>query len=102
MIVAVGNPKVYTQVAEVLRIGGTLNYVEITLRRVFIEISVSGIVIKGLHITGNLVGSPTECLEAVDLVRRGVVKPRVTIRPLKDLSRVYDELERGEICGRFS
>lgn len=82
-------------------IGGTLSCVKIPLGRVFIETPVSGIVIKRLHITGNLVGSLKECLEAIDLVRRDVLKPRIAIRPFKDLSGVYEELERGEIYGRI-
>lgn len=57
--------------------------------------------INSLHITGSLVGSLKECSDAVDLVRRGVVKTRVTIRPFKDLPKVYEELERGEISRRI-
>lgn len=57
--------------------------------------------IKGLHITGNLVGSLKECLEAVDFVRRGVVKSMVTIRPFKDLPKAYEEMEKGNVMGRI-
>lgn len=46
-------------------------------------------------------GSLKECLEAVDLVRRGVVKPKVTVRPFEDLPGVYEELEKGDITGRI-
>lgn len=84
-----------------LRVGGTLSCVGIPPGKVFIETPVSSIVIKGLHITGNLVGSLKECLEAVELVRRGIVKPHITVRPFKDLPQVYEELERGEIIGRI-
>jgi propanol-preferring alcohol dehydrogenase len=101
VIVAVGNPKAFAQAAEMLRVGGTLSCVGIPPGKVFVEIPVSSIVIRGLHITGNLVGSLKECLEAVELVRRGVVKPWVTVRPFRDLPEVYEELERGEILGRI-
>jgi alcohol dehydrogenase, propanol-preferring len=100
VIVAVGSPRAFAQAADMLRVGGTLSCVGIPPGRVFIETPISSIVIKGLRITGNLVGSLKECLEAVELVRRGIVKPKVTVRPFEDLEKVYDELERGEISGR--
>lgn len=62
--------------------------------------SVAEIVIKGLKIKGNLVGNLKECLEAVEQVRVGLVKPRVLVRPFKDLLAIYEELEKGDIAGR--
>jgi len=100
VVVAVGNPRAFTQGAEMLRIEGTLSCVGIPAGKVFIETPIAHIVLKGLRITGNLVGSLKECLEAVELVRRGIVKPHVTVRPFRDLAKVYEELERGEISGR--
>lgn len=41
-----------------------------------------------------------ECLEAVELVRAGKVKPRVFVREFGELERVYEELERGDVAGR--
>lgn len=101
MIVAVGSARAFSESAEMLRVGGTLSCVGIPPGKVFIETPVSSIVIKGLHITGNLVGSLKECLEALELVRRGVVKPKITVRPFRDLERVYEELESGKIEGRI-
>lgn len=65
-----------------------------------IETSVAEIVIKGLTIKGNLVGSLKECLEAVEQVRAGIIKPKVFVRPFRDLPAVYEELENGDIAGR--
>ncbi len=101
VIVAVGNPRAFTQGAEMLRIEGTLSCVGIPAGKVFIETPIAHIVLKALKITGNLVGSLKECLEAVELVRRGIVKPHVTMRPFKDLAKVYEALEKGEINGRI-
>lgn len=84
-----------------LKIGGTLSCVGIPPGKGCLETPISAIVIKGLHITGNLVGSLKECLEAVDLVRLGLVKPKVTIRPFEDLPKIYEEMERGDIPGRI-
>lgn len=65
-----------------------------------LENSVAEVVIKGLQIKGDLVGNLKECLEAVELVRSGKVKPHVFVRTFEDLPRVYEELEKGDIAGR--
>ena len=101
VIVAVGSPRAFAQAADMLRVGGTLSCIGIPPGKVFLETPISSIVIKGLHITGNLVGSLKECLEAVELVRRGVVKPKVSVRPFRELENVYEELERGDVAGRI-
>lgn len=101
VIVTAGNNKAFAQAADMLRIGGTLSCVGIPPERGFLETPISAIVIRGLHITGNLVGSLKECLEAVDFVRRGVVKPHVAVRPFEDLPAIYDELEKGDVSGRI-
>lgn len=100
VIVAAGHVNAFSKAAEMLKVGGTLSCIGIPPERGFVETPISTIVIKGLHITGNLVGSLKECLEAVEFVRRGVVKPVVTVRRFEELPHVYEELERGKITGR--
>lgn len=101
VIVTAANVKAFSQAADMLVVGGTLSCVGIPAERGFLETPISTIVIRGLHITGNLVGSLKECLEAVDLVRRGIVKPKVSVRPFEDLPKIYKELERGDVLGRI-
>lgn len=96
-----GNAKAFARAADMLKVGGTLCCVGIPSQIGFIETPVSAIAVKSLHITGNLVGSLKECLEAVDLVRRGVVKPKITVRDFADLPAVYSEMEKGDISGRI-
>ena len=91
----------FSTACQSLCIGGTLSCIGIPPGKVFLETPISSIVIKGLYITGNLVGSLKECLEAVELVRRGVVKPKISVRPFKELENVYEELERGDVAGRI-
>lgn len=67
---------------------------------VHLDIPVAAIVIKGLRIQGNLVGSLKETLEAVEFVRSGSVKPHVKVRPFRDLPEVYELLEKGDVPGR--
>lgn len=101
VIVAAGNAKAFAHAAEMLRIGGTLSCIGIPPGRPFIETPVATIVIKGLKITGNLIGSLKECMEAVELTRRGVVIPKVQIRPFRDLPQIYEQLEKGDVPGRI-
>ncbi|OJD32197.1 alcohol dehydrogenase [Diplodia corticola] len=101
VIVTAGSSAAFAQAADMLKVGGTLCCVGIPPGKCFLEVPISTIVIRGLHITGNLVGSLKECLEAVELVRRGVVKPKISIREFRDLPAVYDELEKGDVAGRI-
>lgn len=101
VIVTAASVKAFQQAADMLKVGGTLSCVGIPAEKGYLLTPISSIVIKGLHITGNLVGSLKECLEAVDLVRRGVVKPKISIRPFEDLPKIYDELEKGDVSGRM-
>lgn len=96
VIVAAGNAKAFAHAAEMLRIGGTLSCIGIPPGSPFIETPVASIVIRGLKITGNLIGSLKECMEAVELTRRGIVIPKVQVRPFEDLPQVYEKLESGD------
>lgn len=99
-VVAAGHNSGFARAASMLRIGGTLCCIGIPPGGGRIETPVSEIVIKGLNIKGNLVGNLKECLEAVELVHIGKVKPRVFLREFRELAKVYEELERGDIAGR--
>lgn len=90
----------YAVSAELLRLGGTLACVGIPSGGAGLDLPISAIVIKALRIVGSLVGSLKDTLEAVELTRRGVVVPNVQVRPFRDLPKVYEELEGGEIAGR--
>lgn len=100
-VVTAGNAKAFAYACDMLRVGGTLSCVGIPPGRPSLETPICTIVIKGLKITGNLVGSLKECMEAVDMVRRGIVKPVVKVRPFKDLPEVYEEMRKGDISGRI-
>ena len=100
VVVTAGHSAAFAQAASMLRIGGTMCCIGIPPGGGKIETPVSEIVIKGLKIKGNLVGNLKECMEAVELVRNGLVKPKTYVRPFRDLPAVYDELEKGDIAGR--
>lgn len=85
-----------------LRIEGTLLCIVTPPGGGRVETPVSEIVVRGLSIKGNLVGEFKECLEAVELVRTGKVKPKMSSTELssKELAEVYEELEKGDVAGR--
>lgn len=101
VVVTAGSAKAFAHACDMLRVGGSLSCVGIPPGRPVLETPICTIVIKGLRITGNLIGSLKECMEAVDLVRRGVVKPEIKVRSFKELPQVYEDMEKGDIAGRI-
>lgn len=39
-------------------------------------------------------------MEAMEYVRRGIVKPQIQIKKFRDLPLVYEQLEKGDVSGR--
>jgi propanol-preferring alcohol dehydrogenase len=101
VVVTSGNAKAYAQAADMLRAGGSLSCVGIPPGKTLLQTPVAGIVIKGLHITGSLVGSLKEGMEAMEYVRKGIVKPEIQIRKFSELPQVYEQLEKGDVSGRI-
>ncbi|ETI23972.1 hypothetical protein G647_05779 [Cladophialophora carrionii CBS 160.54] len=101
VVVTSGHPLAFKGLADMARIGGSICLVGIPPGDVRLDAPVAGIVIKGLKIQGNLVGSLKETLEAVEFVRKGQVKPHVKVRPFRDLPEVYQLLEKGDVSGRI-
>jgi D-arabinose 1-dehydrogenase-like Zn-dependent alcohol dehydrogenase len=102
VIVAAESSAAFATAASLLAVEGVLCCIGIPSGGGRLLTPVSEIVIKGLKIKGNLVGSLGECMEAMELVRRGKVKPKVVVREFEELPRVYEELERGDIAGRVA
>ena len=100
IIITTPHPGAFKDLSDMLRVGGSLCTVGIPPGNVFLDVPVAAIVIKGLRVQGNLVGSLGETKEAVEFVRDGRVKPHVVVRGFGELDDVYGELERGEILGR--
>lgn len=100
VIVTAGSSAAFATAASLLRVEGVLCCIGIPPGGGKLLTPVSEIVIKGLQIKGNLVGNLKECMEAVELVRAGKVKPKVLVREFRELSDVYEELERGDVAGR--
>lgn len=101
VIVTSGHPAAFTYAADLLRVGGTLCCVGIPPGEVRLSMPIASIVIRGLKIVGNLVGSLAETLEAVEYVRTSKVRVHVEVRPFEDLVEVFRLLEKGDVPGRI-
>lgn len=101
VIVTAGNARAFANACDLLRVGGTLSCVGIPPGAPVLQTPISAIVIRGLKVTGSLVGSLNECMEAVDQVRLGLVKPVVRVRPFRELAAAYEEMEAGDVMGRI-
>ena len=101
VVITSGHPRAFDNVGDMVRTGGSLSMVGIPPGDVKLDIPIATIIIRGLKIQGNLVGSLKETLEAVELVRNGRVKPHVQVRPFSELPQVYEMLEKGDISGRI-
>lgn len=99
-VVASGSGRAFAGAVEMLRIGGTLCSIGIPPGDVHLTTPIATIIIRGLRIIGNLVGSMEETLEVVEFVRQRRVKPRVEVREFDELPQIYEMLERGDVLGR--
>lgn len=58
-------------------------------------------VLRSLTIRGSLVGNREDTLEALDFVKRGLVKCPIKIVGMSELANVYKLMEAGQIAGRY-
>ena len=86
--------------ARMVRTKGALSLVGIPAGHIPINVSISRMVFMGMRILGSLVGSLQEHLEAVELVRMGLVKPVIRVCEFEELPRIFEELEEAKILGR--
>ena len=100
-VVTSGSPRAFSGAVDMLRIGGTLCCIGIPPGDIHLTTPIATIIIKGLRVIGNLVGSMEETLEAVELVRNGSVKPHIEVREFEELPQIYEMLEKGDILGRI-
>ncbi|ORY63858.1 alcohol dehydrogenase-like protein [Pseudomassariella vexata] len=92
----------YAQAVHFLRFCGTLVCVGITEGdEVPIRTVNPNMLIKlQLTVTASSVGNRKEAIEILNLVARGVVKPRFTLHKPAELGDIFARLEKGEILGR--
>lgn len=58
-------------------------------------------VLRAITIRGSLVGNRQDTVEALDFVKKGLVKTPYKVVGLTEIESVYDKMEKGEILGRY-
>lgn len=66
-----------------------------------IEMPVFDAVVKSVNIAGLYVGNRADTREALDFFARGLVNSPVQLAGLSELPRIFDEMERGLVMGRY-
>ncbi|BEJ15407.1 hypothetical protein CspHIS471_0500120 [Cutaneotrichosporon sp. HIS471] len=57
--------------------------------------------VLGMHtIRGCFVGTRSDVIDALDIVARGKVVPKVTVKPFSAIQETYDCMKEGTLCGR--
>ena len=66
-----------------------------------LEIPAVSLILKGIKLSGSLVGSPSEIREMLDLVAEKGIKPWVQERPMKDANQAVVDMEDGKARYRY-
>ncbi|KAG5655678.1 hypothetical protein KAF25_009177 [Fusarium avenaceum] len=85
VIVTAGSGRAYQSALDILAVFGTLVCVGIPPPDQAMSLHPLTVIDRGITVIGTLVGTRTETLEALEFVRRGSVKPRVTLASFEDL-----------------
>lgn len=65
------------------------------------DLSIPRLVLDGIEVVGSLVGTREDLKEAFQFAAEGKVVPKVTMRPLKDINSIFEEMEQGKFTGRM-
>lgn len=95
----VGMPSTAQFGIDILRNGGTL--VSVGLYGGALSLPLALVMQRMLKIRGSKMGTLTEMIELVDLVKAGSVSPiPIKTRPLKDANEALNDLRKGNVSGR--
>jgi propanol-preferring alcohol dehydrogenase len=92
--------KAIEQSTEYVRACGTVVLVGLPAGAVA-RAQVFSAVVKSVSIKGSYVGNRADTREAIDFFERGLVKAPIKIVGLSELPRVYEEMEKGLVLGRY-
>lgn len=98
VIVCAGVGPAYQSAMDMLAPFGTLMCVGIPPPNGTFSIHPLWFVSLGYKILGSAVGTRRDTLEALEFVKRGLVKPKVQWAALSDLSTLMDHVVKGKVC----
>lgn len=102
VIVTAGVNKAYQSAIDWLAPYGTLVCVGVPSRDQLVHFHPAWFISKGIRIVGSAVGSRPDILEALEFLRRGLVKPAVELVSLDDLNSITDGLEKVKTSSRIT
>lgn len=94
------SPKAANASLNYIRSSGTIVMVGLPADAV-LESPVFNHVLRQITVRGSLVGNREDTAEALEFVRRGLVKTPIKIVGMSELEHVYELMEQGKIVGRY-
>ncbi|MER3383506.1 alcohol dehydrogenase AdhP [Pectobacterium aroidearum] len=89
----------FNSAVDAVRAGGRI--VAVGLPPESMDLNIPRLVLDGIQVLGSLVGTREDLKEAFQFAAEGKVKPKVTLRPLKDINAIFAEMKGGKITGRM-
>lgn len=102
VIVCTASNRAYAQALDFLRFGGTLVCVgmpegdSVPIAKSF----PAAMVANEFNIRGSAVGNQREALEVLDMAARGIVKTRLRLDKMENLTEIFKEMSEGKMKGR--
>jgi alcohol dehydrogenase, propanol-preferring len=66
-----------------------------------LPVPIFDLVLKGISVTGSIVGTRKDLRETLALAARGLVKCSFTSAQMEDINDVFDDMRAGKIDGRI-
>ncbi|MEM0276604.1 alcohol dehydrogenase catalytic domain-containing protein [Pyrobaculum sp.] len=94
----VGSPTLERSLKLAKRSGSVLVIGNVTGEKALLSPAL--IILRQLKVIGSMAFRPWDIYEALDILKRGLVKPLYTEYKLQDAARAHEDMERGAVIGR--
>ncbi|POS74974.1 hypothetical protein DHEL01_v206636 [Diaporthe helianthi] len=101
VIVCAGAPAAYQSALDMLAPFGTLMSVGIPPPEGVFNVHPLMFIASGWRIMGSAVGTRRDTLEALEFIKRGLVKPKVQWAELDRLADLMDDVSKGKVQGKY-
>lgn len=99
-ILCSNEPTSYLSATEYLRPTGSAMIVGLPPTGSHVPVDCRNAVL-GMHtVRGCFVGTRSDVIDALDVVARGKVVPKVAVKPFSAIQETYDSMREGNLCGR--
>jgi Zn-dependent alcohol dehydrogenases len=98
VIDTVGSPTIERSLKLAKRNGTVVVIGNVTGERA--AISPALIILRQIKVIGSMAFRPWDIYEALDLLKRGLIKPFYTVYKLEEAAKAHEDMERGNVVGR--